>query len=114
VIHSRRPVLLASTLPAYTLSLTPTGEHPMAACPAGCGRWVLIRRHVMMNHPDTPGATPCPGSGQRIRIDVTFEQWRQRLRDIERTADYRRPSPSRLQPQPPTPTPVCRIRRSAA
>jgi hypothetical protein len=111
--HSSKPVLLASQLPAHLLSLSRDGSQPMVDCLEGCGQSIIIHRHVVKAHKLADG-TWCLGSGQRLRVDLTFEQWRQRLRDIERTANFRRPSPSRRQPQPPTPTPVHRIRRPAA
>ncbi|MEQ7127418.1 hypothetical protein ABN034_23110 [Actinopolymorpha sp. B11F2] len=109
--HNRRPVLLASNLNPNMISLHP-GEHPSAACP-DCGRWRILRRGMLAPHRDTDGATRCPGSGQRIVVDITPAQWMFRLSTATRHAwRFRAPYSvlrTRPKPQPPLAAPLFRM-----
>jgi hypothetical protein len=122
--HNHRPVLLASTLPPDALTYHP-GRQPRWSAECGdCGRVRLLRKSMLTpHHRDDAGKQRCPGSGTRIRVDLTPEQWRTRLlawqanqRNAKRLADPNRRQPTRvhLQPGPPVPPPVFRIRRTAA
>jgi hypothetical protein len=112
VLHNQRPALLASTLPPNTLNLRP-GERPAMICP-DCGCWRLLYRSMIAAHQAADGITRCPGSGQRLNRDITPQVWQAQLRDAVQNAGRRRPSRVHLQPAPPVPTPVFRIRRTAA
>jgi hypothetical protein len=107
------PALLASALPPHLLALTPAGERPMMACPAGCGQWIAIKRSLLKWHKIPGTDDDCPGSARKVRIDLTYTQWRARLRDNACSADYRRSTPTHRRPQPPGATPVFRIHRAA-
>lgn len=88
--HNGQPVILASSLPPNLISLRGEGEgrgRARVACPA-CGRWRSIKRGMVTAHrgPHVPGADAwpaelrprplrCLGSGQRIRVDLSFEEW---------------------------------------
>jgi hypothetical protein len=112
VLHNGRPALLASTLPPNVLNLRP-GERPSMVCP-DCQGWRLLYRSMIAAHRADDGTTRCPGSGQRLTRDLTPEAWQARLRDALRDASRRRTARVHLQPAPPAPTPVFRIRRTAA
>lgn len=71
--HNGRPPITATSLAPANINLYP-GEKPSAACP-DCGRWRFIRRHMLWPHRTEDGKSRCPGSGQRIIIDLTPEQW---------------------------------------
>ncbi|GII03091.1 hypothetical protein Pta02_50990 [Planobispora takensis] len=105
--HNRRPPLLASAMPPNHLNLRP-GERLMAVCP-DCNRWRLIRRSMLWPHRTDDGTTRCPGSAQRVIIDLTPTQWLARLAMACRQAATRRTRRIQLAPQPPTPTPIHRL-----
>jgi hypothetical protein len=107
-----------------------TGGQPMILCPDGCGRWVYVQRGKLRPHHaphagHCPGRSACevtrqvrcPGSGQRIKVDLTRNQHLALLYKVhlERGAvDNRRPTHVHLVPTPPVPPPVCRIGRAVA
>ncbi|MEQ7008498.1 hypothetical protein ABN028_20190 [Actinopolymorpha sp. B17G11] len=109
--HNRRPVLRASNLNPNLISLHP-GERPSAACP-DCGRWRILRRGMLSAHRGTDGASRCPGSGQRIAVDVTPAQWLVQLQVAARHALQLHAPYSRLRtrpkPHPPVPLPPFRM-----
>jgi hypothetical protein len=109
--HNRQPVLLASSLNPNRLSLH-AGERPSAACP-DCGRWRILRRGMLGPHRADDGVSRCPGSGQRIVLDVTSAQWMVHLRLASRdAASVRAPYSglrTRPKPQPPIATPPFRM-----
>jgi hypothetical protein len=109
--HNRRPVLMASKLNPNQISLHP-GERPSATCP-DCGRWRILRRGMLSAHRGDDGVTRCPGSGQRIAVDITPAQWMIQLEVAVRHARQLRAPYSRLRtrpkPQPPVPTPTFRM-----
>ncbi|RNL83568.1 hypothetical protein [Halostreptopolyspora alba] len=90
VRHNRRPVIPASELRPNQLSLYP-GEPTMVACP-DCGAWRVLRRSMVAPHRAADGNTRCPGSAQRIRLDLTPGAWLARLRIAETQAGLRRPT----------------------
>ncbi|WP_157407865.1 hypothetical protein [Actinomadura atramentaria] len=111
--HNGRPVILASRLTPNLLSLSDQGGCALVACP-DCGCWRSVKRGMVTAHrgPDVPGADAwpaefrpspprCPGSGQRVRIDVTFEQWRKELAEACFEAGKRRPTRVLPRPKPP-------------
>ncbi|KWX02748.1 hypothetical protein TH66_13470 [Carbonactinospora thermoautotrophica] len=106
--HNGRPVLLASTLPPNRVSLYP-GERPQVACP-DCGRWRFLRRGMLVPHRADDGVSRCPGSAQRVVIDLTPAEWQARLREAARHAGQRRSMRVQRKPQPPVPPPVFRMR----
>ncbi|GAA2156646.1 hypothetical protein GCM10009727_65600 [Actinomadura napierensis] len=110
--HNGQPVILASSLPPNLISLSER-SCTLVACPE-CGRWKSIKRGMVTPHrgPHVPGADAwpaefrpspprCPGSGQRIRIDLTFEEWRARLAAGCRQAGQRRRTRVMPRPKPP-------------
>lgn len=127
--HNGQPVVLASSLPPNRISLF-AGEPVMVACPF-CDRWRGLRRRMITPH-DVPGEefTRCPGSGQRIHVDVSSVEWQRRLREACGEASTRsgawaarrvasgavsRTSGRKLvrrSAAPPAPTPVMRIATS--
>jgi hypothetical protein len=55
------------------------------------------------------GVRRCPGSGQRVLIDLSFPQWRARLDVAVREAALRRAVPVQRKAVPPVPPPVFRM-----
>lgn len=98
------PEILASGFTPNRVSLY-AGEPPMVACP-DCDRWRLLKRGMLAPHRADDGVTRCPGSGQRIRIDLTPQEWQARLREAERDAGRRHGTRVIRSPQPPTPPAV--------
>lgn len=77
--HNGRSVIPASQLPASTLDLS--GQVPAVACP-DCHQWWSLKRSRLTPHKadaDAPQGQLCPGSGQRIHVDLTYVQWQRRL-----------------------------------
>lgn len=102
-----RPRILASALPAHRLSLYP-GEPPQFVC-GDCGRWALLRRGIALTHRAADGVRRCPGSGQRVTLDVAPAVWLARVREATRMASLRRGARVHHEAAPPTPPPVFRI-----
>ena len=84
---NRRPRIAASTLPITHLNLS-TDQQPSAVC-GDCGTWRLLHDMVSIPgsrpvrmiapHPALNGHTLCPGSSQRIVLDVASERWQQAM-----------------------------------
>jgi hypothetical protein len=87
VMHNHRPPLRASELPPNWINLR-VGEKRSAVCP-DCRCWQVMRDRNMITY-HKAGGKHCLGSGQRITIDLTAEQWQERLRDALRVAAARR------------------------
>jgi hypothetical protein len=104
-----------------------TGGQPMLLCPDGCGRWVYVVRGVLRpHHAPHPGHCPgrsrcpetrqvrCPGSGQRIKVDLTRDEHLALLFKAQGAADGRRRTRVHgVRPAPVLP-PVYRMGRAAA
>ena len=89
--HNGNPSISVSALPPGRVDLRP-GLPPTAACPV-CGRWRVLRKRrepepvrleagavgLLTPHRGGDGCDRCPGSGQRIVIDLTPLQWAVRL-----------------------------------
>lgn len=82
--HNGRPVVCVSSLSPDRVNLRP-GELVAIACPV-CGRWRRLHRGMLFPHRAADGTTRCPGSGQRIRVDLSAGEWLRRLRAAERAA----------------------------
>lgn len=106
-----RPVLAVSELSPNLLMLTP-GSRPVLACP-DCGTWRMPRRGMLPAHRTADEVTRCPGSGQRIRVDLTPTEWRARLDAAAREAGLRHGSRVHRDAHPPVAPPVFRIARAA-
>jgi hypothetical protein len=84
---NRRPRRAASSLPITHLDLT-AGQRPSAVC-GDCGTWRLLHDTVRIPgphlvrmiapHPTRSGRALCPGSSQRIVLDVAPERWQQAM-----------------------------------
>lgn len=105
-----RPVLLASSLTPNLLMMHP-GARPVVAC-RDCGTWRVPRRGMLPAHRAADGVTRCPGSGQRVTIDLTPAEWQARLRAAVREAALRRGSRVHRDARPPVALPVFRIGRA--
>lgn len=104
-----------------------TGGQPMVLCPDGCRKWIYVVRGALKpHHAPHPGHCPgrsqcpetrqvrCPGSGQRVKVDLTRDQHLALLYKIQNAADDRRRSRVRgVLPAPVLP-PVCRMGLAAA
>ncbi|WP_410540539.1 hypothetical protein [Streptomyces sp. KL2] len=123
--HNGRPAIKASTFRPEHLNLR-EDETRMIVCP-DCGTWRRLKRSMIHPHRDgvdvpkdgprryrdDPNAPKpqtgrrCPGSAQRIEMDLTPEQWAQRLLAAESTAAGRRTTrPIRKPRQQPAPAPT--------
>ena len=81
--HNGLLVMAVSTLPPDRVNLRP-GEVLAVACPV-CGRWRRVKRHMLWPHRAHDGVTRCPGSGQRVVVDLTPGEWLVRLEAARRS-----------------------------
>lgn len=81
---NRRPAVALSELPPDQVNLRP-GEVLAVACPI-CGRWRRIKRRMIWPHRAHDGVTRCPGSGQKVLVDLTPGQWLASLETARRQA----------------------------
>jgi hypothetical protein len=102
VKHNGRPPLLASKLTPNLLILSPYGGRPVVACP-DCGTWRVASRGMLPAHRAEDDVTRCPGSGQRVQIDLTYGVWRTRLAEATRETALRRGTRVQLSNRPPLP-----------
>jgi hypothetical protein len=82
--HNGRSAVAISTLPPGEVSLFP-GEPVMVACPI-CGKWRRVARRMLWPHRAHDGITRCPGSGQRLVLDLSPGEWAVRLEAARREA----------------------------
>lgn len=111
--HNGRPRLLASTLALTRID----PETRTVVCPR-CETWRGLTRSIIRVHSEPTASdkvqgSRCPGSGQRITMDVTVEEWRRRLVDGERDAGSRRATRVAYKPAPPAPPTLTRLREPA-
>ena len=104
--HNGRPVLAASDLAPNLMMLLP-GARPVLACP-DCGTWRMPWRGMLPAHRAADGVTRCPGSGQRVRVDLAPGDWQARLDAAVREAGVRRASRVHRGGRPPVASPVFR------
>ena len=102
-----RPTLLASTTIPSLLMLY-QGTRPVVACP-DCGTWRVPRRGMLLAHRAADEHSRCPGSGQRVTIDLTPVQWMENMRVAVREAAGHRGTTVRRSGNPPVPQPVFRL-----
>ncbi|MBB1258305.1 hypothetical protein [Streptomyces alkaliterrae] len=111
--HNRRAPILASQMRPEHLSLR-ENEPRLVVCP-DCHTWRSLKRSMIKPHrdglpvettqPRYPGDKPaggrrCPGSAQRIIIDLTVEDWTERLLTAEFTTASRRTTRPARKPRP--------------
>jgi hypothetical protein len=86
------PAILVSHMPPNRVNLHPA-EVPAVACPF-CLRWRRVKRHMLWPHRAHDGVSRCPGSGQRVVVDLTPGEWLARLeaarRSMRRAASLQR------------------------
>ncbi|MFB7313167.1 hypothetical protein [Streptomyces sp. NPDC056192] len=123
--HNGRTPLLASTMRPEHLNLR-EGDPRMAVCP-DCQTWHRLTRSMITPHRsnnsvtasndgprryfgDKPaGGRRCPGSAQRITIDITVEQWGEKLFTADSTATSRHSARQHYKPLPAPAKPVARM-----
>jgi hypothetical protein len=110
--HNGRDVLLASKLPASNLEVRP-GEAKTIVCP-DCETWRLLRRSMIFPHRAADGCTHCPGSGQRVRIDLPLAALAIRQDAEHAQATQRRATRVQLKPTAPVPPPAFKLKTRAA
>ncbi|WP_381805497.1 hypothetical protein [Streptomyces niveus] len=114
--HNGRTPIKASEMRPEHLNLR-EGEPRMAVC-ADCSTWHRLTRSMIAAHRDgvpvdktgdrryfgdkPAGGRRCPGSAQRVVIDISVEQWGEKLLDAETTAASRRTSRPIRKPRPQT------------
>ncbi|MDO0929746.1 hypothetical protein QQY24_31985 [Streptomyces sp. TG1A-8] len=111
--HNGRAPLLASQMRPEHLSLR-ENEPALVVC-ADCDTWHRIKRSMILPHRDgapvektkrryfgdkPSGGRRCNGSAQRIIIDITPEEWTERLLAAETTAASRRTTRPIRKPRP--------------
>ena len=105
--NNGRPALLASATIPSLLMLYP-GTRPVVACP-DCGTWRVPRRGLLPAHRAADEHSRCPGSGQRVTIDLTPVQWMESLRVAAREVAGRRGTTVRRSGRLPIPQPLFRL-----
>lgn len=105
--NNGRPTLLASATIPSLLMLYP-GARPVVACP-DCGTWRVPRRGLLPAHRAADEQSRCPGSGQRVTIDLTPVQWMESLRVAARETARRCGTTVRRSGKPPVPQPLFRL-----
>ena len=110
--HNGRPPLAVSGLAPSLVMLSPACPRPVLTC-LDCGTWRIPARGMLPAHRAADGVTRCPGSGQRVRVDLTYIEWRARLDAGVREAGLRRGSRVQCGGRPPVPPPVFLITRAA-
>jgi hypothetical protein len=89
-------------------------RRPMVRCPEpGCGCWARLVRSVLQPHRGGPNGR-CAASFQRIKVDLTPDQHRVRLDQVQRVADNRRATQVHGVGPAPTLPALCRMGRAAA
>ncbi|GGY77175.1 hypothetical protein [Streptomyces anulatus] len=109
---SRRPALKASEIPPQNLNLR-DGERHSIVCP-DCDTWhPLYRKMIKTHHLDREvrgGRAPrCPGSAQLIDMDISVEQWGERMLAADSTATGRRSARQHYKPLAQPPVPIYRL-----
>ncbi|MFJ7416365.1 hypothetical protein ACIQWZ_37030 [Streptomyces sp. NPDC098077] len=109
---SRRPALKASEIPPQNLNLR-EGERQSIVCP-DCDSWhPLYRKMIKTHHLDSEvrgGRAPrCPGSAQLIDMNISVEQWGERMLAADSTATGRRSARQHYKPLAQPPTPIYRL-----
>ncbi|MFC8263759.1 hypothetical protein ACFUNF_40720 [Streptomyces sp. NPDC057291] len=123
--HNGRTPLLASTMRPEHLNLR-EDDPRMAVCP-DCQTWHRLTRSMINPHRSSDGVIAsndrprryfgdkpaggrrCPGSAQRITIDITVEQWGEKLLTADTTATGRRSARQHYKPLPASAKPVARM-----
>ncbi|MFF9251759.1 hypothetical protein [Streptomyces globisporus] len=109
---SHRPALKASEIPPQNLNLR-EGERQSIVCP-DCDTWhPLYRKMIKTHHLDREvrsGRAPrCPGSAQLIDMDISVEQWGERMLAADSTAKGRRSARQHYKPLAQPLTPIYRL-----
>lgn len=108
--HNGRPVMRASRMNPSHLDLS--DRFRAITCP-DCGRWCSLARKSRViphqaSHADPYGVL-CPGTGQRVHVDLTPDEWRQRL-DRKLDPALVRPASGPVgAPAPPVAPAVCQL-----
>ena len=108
--HNNRPPLDQRNLPksADTCPERPAGDEL-----PGLRHLASTDRGMLPAHRAADGMARCPGSGQRVVIDLTPPQWQARLDAAVREAGLRHGSRVHRGGRPPVAPPVFRIARAA-
>lgn len=105
--HNGRTPLALSGLPPSLVMLY-RGSRLVLACP-DCGTWRAPRRGMLPAHRAADEVTRCPGSGQRVIVDVSPGQWAACLHAGIRDAATRRSSRAHGGRRPLAPPALSRI-----
>lgn len=110
--HNGRPTILASRLNPADLDLR-EGWRPLVVCP-DCHTWRVIKRSMLTPHRAEDGTSRCPGSAQRIRIDLTIADWRPKAIEAVQDAASRRGTKVIARPKPSPPTAITQMSAARA
>ncbi|MEU6102793.1 hypothetical protein [Streptomyces flaveolus] len=123
--HNGRAPLKASQMRPEHLSLR-EGEPRLVVCP-DCETWHRLKRSMILPHRDgrpverterryfgdkPAGGRRCPGSAQRITIDLSPEEWGEKLLAADSTATARRSARQHHKPIQAPATPVAKMART--
>ncbi|GAA0968933.1 hypothetical protein [Actinocorallia libanotica] len=110
--HNGRPIILASRLNPADLDLR-EGWRPLVVC-TDCHTWRVIKRSMVVPHRAEDGKSRCPGSAQRIRVDITVEDWRPKAIEAVRDAASRRGTKVLVRPKPSPPAAISQMSAARA
>lgn len=110
--HNGRPIILASRLNPADLDLR-EGWRPLVVC-QDCHTWRVIKRNMVTPHRAEDGVSRCPGSAQRVRIDLTIEEWRPKAIEAVQDAAARRATKVIVRPKPSPPAAVSQMSKARA
>ncbi|MFP8886810.1 hypothetical protein [Streptomyces mangrovi] len=90
-----RPAIKASAVLPHRIAIHP--GQPVTILCSDCSTWrrverKLIRPHRLTDRGHGERDERCPGSNQLVDVDLTSEQWEERLREFDATAGFRRPT----------------------
>ncbi|MGW4359469.1 hypothetical protein ACWEKU_12015 [Streptomyces californicus] len=116
---NRRPPLLLSTIKPQNINVR-EGEVMSIVC-SDCERWLRIMgdtqlkirehctRECAAGDTSSEEHTRCPGSNQPVQLDISVEQWGEKVLAADSTATGRRSARQHYKPLAQPPTPIYRL-----
>lgn len=117
--HNGRPSIALSSLATNLFTADWRGDASVRVTVVcrDCGCFRTVKRGMVFPHRYTAQVAPgsyvedarCPGSGQRITVDVTPAEWADGFRNACQTTERRRSARTLIKPGPAPATPLHRI-----